>query len=82
MERVLNVNNNDVGSSIRKSLSRNMGGQYAVELKSSIKEIPVSSAAVVDEIKFQISETQQAIKTIRFDIIQLKEDIRNKTMLS
>lgn len=48
MERVLNVNNNDVSSSIKKSMSRNIGGEYAVELKSSIKEIPVSGAAVVD----------------------------------
>jgi len=46
MERLLNTNSNgDAASSIRKSMSRNMG-DYVVELKSSIKEIP--SSGMVD----------------------------------
>lgn len=47
IERVLNTNA-DVGASIKKSMNRNIG-DYAVELKSSINEIP--SSAIVDEIR-------------------------------
>lgn len=40
--------NIDVASSMKKSLSRNMGnGDYMVELKNSIKDIPLLNSGLV-----------------------------------
>jgi hypothetical protein len=49
----MNSNSNaDAGTSMKKSFSRNMGnGDYIVELKSSIKDIPVVSNQLVDDIR-------------------------------
>lgn len=50
----MNSNSNaEIASSIKKSLNKNMGnGDYAIELKSSIRDIPILNNPLVDEIKF------------------------------
>lgn len=54
------------------------GGDYLVELKSSIKDIPVLNNALVDQIRSEIHETQDGIKSIKAELAHMKEDLETR----
>ena len=71
MEKMMNTP--EASASIHKSMSRNIGDNYMMSLKSSIKDVPVQpSFSGIDEIKNEIADIHDNLRSISYDIEEVK----------
>ena len=71
------MNSPDSNTSVHKSMSRNMAGDYLIELKSSMKETPIVQQNAVEEVRTEIYEMQETLRGISYDLEEVRRELKS-----
>lgn len=85
-EKLERLMNSDASSSVRKSFgqnpSMNFAGDYALDLKNSIKQLscPIpqdSSNSKIEEMRSKLEEMEELVKNLKFEILETNTKIES-----